>query len=359
MPGDEPRATDATPDLSLVLVAYRSSGVIGPALASFRDEARAAGLRGETVVVDHSGDAAEAARLRALGPTNLLLRENRGYAAGLNAGVAAARGATILAGNADIRFAPGALAALLEALGRGWDVVGPLFGIGGFTFPPADVQTPGAVVARWLASRSLGVWRAFMRRELRRCRRVWEAGAPLAVSALSGALLAFPRAAAGRVGPWDEHYFLYFEETDWLTRAAAAGMRIAQAPAARVEHLWGQAADPASSGGHYLASRSRFLASHFGWRGRLASRLPLGRTPLRPAPLTGPASLPNDCAYWLVSPTDLGIPAASWNGAAPDLLRALHEVWAARCRPTRYTVLAAERGSGRVRGPWWWEGGNG
>ena len=342
-----------TPDLSLVLVAHRSAAVIARAAESFRMEAARVGVRAELIVVDHSEDAEELERLQQARPDKLLVQENRGYAAGVNAGLAHASGATMLVGNPDVRFTEGSLGPLLAALAAGWDVVGPQFVLGGLLFAPADVQTPAEELRRWLASRSRLLWRLHFGRELRRWRRAWDASAPLAVPALSGALLAFRREAAAKVGPWDERYFLYFEETDWLSRASRAGMRVALVPAARVEHVWGHAADPDTHGEHFMASRRRFLAGKFGRRGRLAARLRVTRTPLRPRPFPdAPEALPQGRLLWLLSPTALGFPAAGLEGEAPALARALDAVAAERGRPARYLVLGVRPGTGSVVGTW-------
>ena len=342
--------------ISLVLVTHRSSAVAAAAAASFRAQVRELGLAGEVVIVDHSEDDSERALLGNAGPDRLLARPNRGYAAGVNAGVAAARGDTLLVGNPDIVFEPGALAALLEALAAGWDVVGPQFTLAGFLFPPADLQTPGEQLRRWLAGKSVALWRRELRRELGRWRAVWGARSPVPATTLSGALLAFRRSAFERSGVWDEGYFLFFEETEWMRRAAAAGLRLAQVPGARVRHSWGHAADPERSGQLFAASRARFLAGCYGWRGRLALRLRPAAAPLAIAPLS-PAgeTLPHGRVQWLLSPTALGLPAAMLTGTAEELSRALRGVAEARNGRGRYLVFAADPAGAGVLGAWSWE----
>jgi len=343
-------------DLSLVLVGFHSSGVAGEAMASFRAEVSRIGARGEVVVVDHSEDTDEAARLERLAPDHLFVERNRGYAAGVNAGIAASTGAMVLVGNPDIRLTAGALRALLDALESGWGIVGPQFELAGVLLPPADVQTPREEIRRWLASRSRFFWKRYFRDEVRRWRRAWEAPGPIAVPNLSGALLAFRRDIAQRVGRWDEGYFLYFEETDWLRRAASVGLRIAQVPAARVEHRWGHAADPHTMGGHLLRSRSRFLRAHFGLKGRIVAGLKPTRTPLRPQPIAeGYVSLPAGELLWLLSPTSVGFPAGGFVGTASACIRTVRGFFDALPRPSRHLLLAVEPVSGNVFGPWSWE----
>lgn len=342
-------------DLSLILVAYRSSGVLGAAADSFRAEAEELGLATEVLVVDQSEEEAEAARLRDLRPDQLIVQPNRGYAAGINRGVAAARGPVLLLGNPDIVFTPGSLQAILATLDAGWEIVGPQFVLGEFLFPPAESQTPWGEMGRWLASRSLQAWKSLFRREVRRWLRVWEASSPVAVSALSGALLAVRAETAARVGPWDEDYFLYFEETDWLRRARRLGCRLALAPRVRIIHRWGHAADPEAWASVYDRARRRYFARHFGFVGRLASRLQVRGSPLHPRPWTreAAASVRRD-TLWLVSPLALGLPAA---GAflSPEAVQSALEEFSRQCpTPRALTILAWDPEAARVRSVWAW-----
>jgi GT2 family glycosyltransferase len=348
--------TTMSVDVSLVLVCFRSSAVVPAAVASFRAGANAAGVSAEVVLVDHSEDTEEAERLGSLAPEKLLVLPNRGYAAGVNSGVAASTGVTVVAGNPDVAFCEGSVAALLEALETRWHIVGPQFALAGFLFPPTDLQTPREELRRWLASRSSALWRRYFRRELQRWRQVWEAEAPVGVRALSGALLAFRRETFDRVGAWDEGFFLYFEETDWLSRAMMNGLRLALVPRSRVEHRWGHAADPAAMIGHFLDSRSRFLSLHFGLRGRLVTGLTINRTPLQPQPLVrDEARLPGGEPLWLLSPTSIGFPAAGYTGTATAFLGALEKFCDALGRPACYLVFAVEPLTGKLLACWSWE----
>ncbi len=341
------------PEISLVLVAYHSSAVAADAIATFRREASRHQFGSEVVVVDHSEDATELARLQSLAPDRLLAQPNRGYAAGVNAGVLASAGRVILVGNPDIVFQEGSVGAMMEALNDGWDIVGPQFVLAGLLFPPADLQTPTEEVWRWLAGRFSLVWLRLLRRELARWRIVWDANEPVATAALSGALLMFQRETFNLVGPWDEGYFLFYEETDWLRRATAASLRMAQIPRARVEHAWGHAADPAGSRGHFSASRARFLSAHFGWRGRMIQRLQFGASPLEPPPFpSSPCTLPGGRLWWLLSPTTLGMPAAGLLGTGDDLFAALRGVAKARRSPAQGVVLAVDPPTARMAGTW-------
>ena len=273
-------ALGAMVDVALVLVGFRSSAVAPAAVSSFRREAGRLGVSSEVVIVDHSEDPAEASCLRSLEAEKLLVLPNRGYAAGVNAGVAASEGAVVLVGNPDVALQEDALAPLLGGIRAGWDIVGPQFVLAGFLFPPTDLQTPCEELLRWLASRSQAVWRRQLRRELQRWRRIWEAREPVPVRALSGALLAFRRETFDRVGPWDEGFFLYFEDTDLCLRARSAGRAALLCPSARALHRVG--------GSAFQDRRDFFLRFHESRRRFLRKQHPgLGGSLMRGAHLAG------------------------------------------------------------------------
>jgi GT2 family glycosyltransferase len=81
-----------------------------------------------------------------------------------------------------------------------------------------------------------------------------------------------PATAFREAGLLDERFFMYYEETDWLRRALAAGYRLRYDPEAVIYHM-----ESASSGGgwmtpfkHYYATRNRLYlvrrnSSSRGW----------------------------------------------------------------------------------------------
>jgi GT2 family glycosyltransferase len=85
------------------------------------------------------------------------------------------------------------------------------------------------------------------------------------VESLYGAALLVRRDAADEVGLFDEAFFMFSEETDWLHRFRAAGWQVWFFPGAEVVHVGG-----ASHGGRLyvenLRGVLRFLAKHRGER---------------------------------------------------------------------------------------------
>ena len=278
--------------ISAVFVSYRSAELSARAIATFREEARRAGREADVVVVVNSGDPAERAALEPLADAVVAPARNLGFAGGLNAGAAVARGDTLLLANPDLVFAPGSVGALAEAVeGTALLAAGPaLWGDGGRTIlmPPAEEACLSELARRALAAdprRRARVFRRDARRAVARAEDA-AAGRTSEVRALSGALVAVSRRTLREVGPFDEGFPLYYEENDWQRRLLLAGGRLLFAGGAHVVHFFGQSARREPRAAAWFAeSEARFFGKHFGEAGarglaRLAALPPSGDGPL-------------------------------------------------------------------------------
>ena len=95
--------------------------------------------------------------------------------------------------------------------------------------------------------------------------------APARTDWVSGAAMLIRRALIDELGPMDEGYFLYFEETDYQRAAARAGAPIWYVPDAVVTHLEGAttgqgkaAADEAALPDYWFRSRRRYFEKNHG-----------------------------------------------------------------------------------------------
>lgn len=89
---------------------------------------------------------------------------------------------------------------------------------------------------------------------------------------VTGASFMVRRDVLDDIGLMDDGYFLYFEETDLMTRARKAGYGVWHVAASRVVHLAGQAtgvrtanqnAEAAPPSAIWLASRARYMKKHY------------------------------------------------------------------------------------------------
>jgi GT2 family glycosyltransferase len=295
--------------LSLIVVTHYSTAVLPACVESFRSRARSAAVDTEVVVVEQSEDDREVETVGRAGVDRVITPPNRGYAAGLNAGAEAATGSVLLLANPDIEFLDDAVAALLSSLEQGFDVVGPRLvwdDAGRVLLPIPDDPAPRAELRRTVRRRWQGLWARGVSRSVAESWRVWSAHGPVEVPCLRGPLLALKRPTYDRLGPLDEGYFLFYEETDWLWRARRRGARLAVAGDAPVAHRWGHATDHTSDiGGIEARSRQRFFARNYSSPWRLLLRAVAGGAEsagVAARPVAGPEAIGETNAdLWLLS----------------------------------------------------------
>jgi N-acetylglucosaminyl-diphospho-decaprenol L-rhamnosyltransferase len=98
---------------------------------------------------------------------------------------------------------------------------------------------------------------------------------PTAHDWVSGACFAIRRELLDAIGPLDEGYFLYFEETDFCLRAQQAGWTCWLVPQARVMHFEGAATGITAAKRrlpeYWFASRRRYFVKAYGISGWIAA----------------------------------------------------------------------------------------
>jgi len=221
-----PEVVDERPVATVVIVDWNAPEVTLEAVHSVLAQSEAHQV--EVLVVDNGSERTAAGHPAAALPRVRVIRlpENRGFAGGANAGIAAASGQAIVLLNNDARLEPGALAALLAPLADP--------GVGAVTAlilldsdGPALVNSTGGEVTRSGNGRDRD-WRvpfAALHRP---------SGT---VPAFSGGAAALSRAAIDDAGgPFDERLFMYYEDTELSWRLRRRGWEIRYQPLAVVRH---------------------------------------------------------------------------------------------------------------------------
>lgn len=319
--------------LAAILVHYHTPDLAAAALDALRADVAGTGLEMEWLIVDNGSDAEERAKLEALPARLIDPGRNLGYAGGVNLGVASTEAELILLMNPDVLVLPGCVPALVDRLQDGAAVAGPAFFWDRgrrLLLPPAERRTRRDELAAILSRRG-EVWAARARRRWRRhARRHWEARAPLPSHDLSGSLIALSRPAWEAVGPFDEEFRLFFEETDWLLRARGRGVPSWYVPAAQAVHLYNQSAgkEPRAKG-WFEDSARRFRRRRYGpWFAETLENLD-SRWPRRPGPRPAPAAQLelSKAPVWVeVSPNPEGFPAAAERVSEPAVWRLPEEI---------------------------------
>jgi N-acetylglucosaminyl-diphospho-decaprenol L-rhamnosyltransferase len=259
--------------LDVVIVNFHSERWIRRTVALARTFG---GQATRVIMVDNSpGDgAADAARTADRNATILTNSTNRGYAAAVNQGLAVGSADTVLLLNPDVLRISGQYRDVLEAF-REPDVaaVAPRLCDTSGSISPSCFHAPRLIdfVAQdlALAARFPG-WRWPQRYRITD----WDYASRRRVDAATGACLFLRRAALGDVGPFDERFFVYYEETDWLIRARQCGWRTMFLPTVEAVHASGAsspgvAAQPSLL---LLESQHRYAEKHFGRPASVALR---------------------------------------------------------------------------------------
>ncbi len=314
--------------LACVLVHYHTPELLARAVGGLRRELEeAVGADFDLIVVDNGSDAQSIDQLRSLPARVLEAPTNLGYAGGLDYGLRRCEGADfLLVGNPDLDLR-GCVAPLIDQLTE-VGVAGPRFYWDEqlrFVMPPSDPTDRRFALAAARAGASGEGARKARARFRSHARRHWQATQPVPSHSLSGALLAFRAEAWRRVGPFDEGFRLYFEETDWLERARRLGVEGRYVPSARVlhQHAVSTSSHPEAKD-WFEQSALRFRLRHFGRRftrrlERASREQAVGR--LEPSESIPELPRPLDLSPWLgsthgssglwieVSPTRVGFPS--------------------------------------------------
>jgi N-acetylglucosaminyl-diphospho-decaprenol L-rhamnosyltransferase len=244
------------PELSIVIVCHNGWPDLNDCLRSLREHSGS--VTHEVIVIDNDSRDSTPDRVEQVFPDIHLVRnpENRGFPAANNQGVAAARGRFLLFLNPDTMVGSGALERLLKELRERPELggVGPALRTedGGFQVSFGGRLTFGSELMRKL----------YLNSRLRR--RIGRWSSPRKVGWLSGACLMVRREALPAPEPFDEGFFLYFEDIDLCFRMRTAGWPLAFVPGAQVRHKGGGStrARPLFSRYHYRRSQLRFYRRH-------------------------------------------------------------------------------------------------
>ncbi len=258
------------PELSVLIVTYNNESDIEACLDSV---AAIEGLDVETVVVDNgsSDGTLAAARRHPLGVEVIDAGDNLGFGRGMNMAAAATSGALLLLLNPDAVLAPGA-AERLVGLARRRPGAAMYGGLTEYTDGTLNANTvrrlPGVRSTLMFAT---GLSILSQRIPDFEATPLPNDDAVRPVQMLTGSLMLIPRPVWDRLGGFDEHFFMYAEDTDLFARIAEEGLEILLDPAARIIHDGGASTpDTGRKTVMMMAGRSTYVRLRWpGVRGRL------------------------------------------------------------------------------------------
>lgn len=233
--------TDRLETIAVVVVTYNSAHLLPDLVASLGPGLD--GLTWHLAVADNASADESVKVLREIAPEARVVEvgRNAGYAAGINAAVAAADAHTaVLVLNPDIRLEPGCVAEMVAVMRRrGAGIVVPRLSEGDGRFSPSLRREP--TILRALGDALLGANRMGHFATLGEV--ITDQGQyadEMTVDWAEGSMMLIDRHCWQECGPWDESFFLYSEETEYALRARDRGFATIFAPNARALHLGGE-----------------------------------------------------------------------------------------------------------------------
>jgi GT2 family glycosyltransferase len=219
------RRPHAAPRVSVVIPSWNGAHLLPVVLGSLERQSFASF---ETIVVDNGSTDATTAYLAHRWPAVIshVLPANRGFAAGVNAGIEVARGEYVALLNNDVEVDPDWLATLVAELDRApWlaAVTGKLI-----SFAERGLLEECGTEFAWNgAVRHRGNWE----------RDDGQYDVAAEVFSVCAAAALYRRSTFDVVGLFDERLFAYFEDVDWGFRARLAGFGARYTPHARAFHM--------------------------------------------------------------------------------------------------------------------------
>lgn len=267
---------NAVPDVSICIVNWNRADCLRECLRSIWRSKPSVSF--EIIVIDNASTDDSVSVVNAESTQAMLVvnSENVGFARANNQAFELARGRYLLLLNNDTAMLSGTLDAMITFMEQHPDA-----GILGCKVlnPDGSLQPS----CRRLPSLSTLFWRAVYLDKLFPHNR-WTAADTMSgwrhdtvreVDVIMGCCMLVRRTMLDQIGPLDERFFMYSEETDWCCRAHQHGWKVYFTPEAQIIHYGGQSASlqTVAMAMHFQQSRIEYFRKHHGWQSAVAARL--------------------------------------------------------------------------------------
>ena len=255
--------------VSVIVVSYNTREITLECLEKLHEST---GVEMEVIVVDNDSRdrSVEAIKKRFPKVTIVLNRQNTGFGVANNQGMSLAKGDKILLLNSDCFVTPTTISTLEKAMQAISDtsVVGCRLLNKDGSLQPSYGYFPTLlrIFSLMFFIDNLPVARKFFKsihvRDVSRYQRVAE------VDWVMGALVLLNKKVWERAGGFDENYFMYGEEVEWMYRIKQAGFTIRYIPQAEATHLGGASSPDMSPAivGEIKGWKYWFSKYHRGWQ---------------------------------------------------------------------------------------------
>ncbi len=265
-------------DVSVIIVNWNTRALLRNCIKSIIENAGS--IEYEIIVVDNaSADASvEMVKDRFPGVIVIANKDNRGFASANNQGIEIARGRYVLLLNSDTLVGESAIAKTVSYADKNPEaaVVGCQVW--------KDLDTIQMTCFRFTNLFNLMLAESGLATFFRNNRILgsqwmhwWKRDTEKQVDVVSGMYMLVRREAIDHVGPMDESYFMYYEETDWCYRFNKAGWKSLFYPGAKIIHTHGGNASSSKVRSKMFVQRQKslliFLKKHNGSLAAFAARL--------------------------------------------------------------------------------------
>lgn len=225
--------------LSIIITHHKTPELLDLCLKSIKDTVK--NIKKEIIVVDSESkeEIEELLREKHPGVKYIPFKKNVGYSKLVNAGLRKVKGDYILILNADIIILEGSISGMLKYMKNH-----PRVGI----LAPQLLDFTNNVQISCFSEPSLGAIlarRTFLGK-LKWGKKVlnrftisnWDRKSIKEVDWVQGSAMMIRKKAIKKVGPWDERFFMYFEDADWCRRFWQKGYKVVYLPSAKMAHYY-------------------------------------------------------------------------------------------------------------------------
>lgn len=259
-------------ELSIIYVYYNTPLEILRSVESVKKTIE--GIEYEVIIVDNNSIKKVPPKVKGRRIKVIKNKINVGFGAGCNLGARTAKGKYLLFINPDTEAYPGSIKELLLTVSKkGVGVVGPkMLDSRGITLP---------TISSFISFPQLLVVYSFFNTLIKKnpiSSKFWlyevDREKEQKVDVISGACLILRRSVFGKIGGFDERFFMYFEEHDLCFKVQKLGLTVIFNPKAKIMHLIGRSlTDKKKIKSYFQKSRYLYMKKHYGLVRALLSEL--------------------------------------------------------------------------------------
>lgn len=227
-------------DVSVIIVNWNTRDLLRDCLKSVYEQTK--DILFEVIVIDNASSDGSVDMVKSEFCQVVLIenKQNRGFAAGVNQGIAVAKGRYALVLNSDTIVCDNAIGKTMRYADKHPEaaLVGCQVLDNSNTIQMTCFRFPSVLnlFLHTFALNKIFKKHHFLGREWMLW---WPRDSEREVEVVSGSFMLVRRNAIDDIGLMDEDYFLYYEETDWCYRFAKAGWKILFWPGAKIIHCHG------------------------------------------------------------------------------------------------------------------------